>query len=217
MGGVVPHGRIREIHLHHSPAAEPRAERKLEQQLAQGVLEKQPTGLLIRVEETRFDQARESVFDGLAANRSRPHERRGDQRGAADGDPSALQDAALPQTDGGKHEHADGGHDRQGAHLGEIEGGHANGDGPNAEDPDEPVMALVADIRDAEHHGREPGHRRTSREVAQPWRANDRTPVRSDIRQRIDDRRVETSRQRAELWRQKQIGIVDLQDTNARR
>ena len=106
-GRCVPHRRILEIHRHHSPAAQSRAERKLEQQLAQGVLEKQSAVFLKRVEEARFDQAREPVFDGFAADRNRPHERSGNQRDAAHGNPSALQDAALPQTDGGKHEHAE--------------------------------------------------------------------------------------------------------------
>ena len=74
-GRRMPHGGILEIHRHHSPAAQSRTQRKPEQQLAEGITQKRSAVLLKRDEEALVDQARESVFDGRAPNRHRPHER----------------------------------------------------------------------------------------------------------------------------------------------
>ena len=96
----LPHRRIAEIHLHHSPATEPGAERKLEQQLAQGVAEEQPTLLAETCGRHRLGQAREPVYDGVAANGDRPDERRRRRarRRRRRAQP-ASQGAALPQTE----------------------------------------------------------------------------------------------------------------------
>src|SRR5262245_22005096 len=90
-------GRVAEVRVHHSPSPDAGTQRKVIEQLADGVREEMSAALLIRSHGSDFSNSEESLFHRLPADGCRPQESSHHQHAASACNPACGCEAALSQ------------------------------------------------------------------------------------------------------------------------